>query len=112
MRIQDSPKVNSLPQGQVDEKLKNVGFDRVSVYRPAFLWVDREERRFGETCARVLLAPVKWISPSAATTPIEILAKAMANDTVRPREEKWTLINNANIFKLAEGKDINETGKK
>lgn len=88
-------------KGQVENELKEFGFERYYVYRPAVLMCDREEKRTGEGFIRALLKPVAAISPTMATTPTTTLAKAMVNCTVKPSEESFKLFNNKDIFRQA-----------
>ena len=63
---------------------------------------DREESRFGEGIARVLVInPLSKLCPTAATTPATSLGKAMVNCSVIPSEEKVQLFDIKSILRLA-----------
>ena len=42
-------------KGKIEEAVKTLGFDRVSVYRPGLLITPREETRLLEKCAQTLV---------------------------------------------------------
>ncbi|KAL8559370.1 hypothetical protein ACOMHN_045090 [Nucella lapillus] len=73
-------------KGQMEEALKVLHFDRLSIYRPAVIMCNREEHRPGEAFARVLLKPVSYLFPTAITTPVEVLSRAMINNVISPGE--------------------------
>lgn len=47
---------------------------------------NREESRPGEAVARVLLKPISYLFPTAITTPVETLSRAMINNVIAPGE--------------------------
>ena len=64
--------------------------------------VDREESRKGEAVIRFFMKPIAAVFPTAMTTPIETLAKAMVNAAVAPPgEQPWSLYENKAIHQLA-----------
>ncbi|XP_012938592.1 oxidoreductase HTATIP2 isoform X2 [Aplysia californica] len=67
-------------KGQVEEALKVMHFDRLSIYRPGLLMVDRQESRPMEATLRTLLRPVSYFFPTAVTTPVKVMALAMINN--------------------------------
>lgn len=73
-------------KGQMEEALKVLHFDRLSIYRPAVIMCNREEHRPAEAFARVLLKPVSYLFPTAITTPVEVLTRAMINNVINPGE--------------------------
>jgi hypothetical protein len=52
-----------------------MNFERVGVFRPAFLLCDRREARFGERLAVTVLKPVFWASPTFMSVPTDSVAK-------------------------------------
>ncbi|XP_046375583.1 oxidoreductase HTATIP2-like isoform X1 [Haliotis rufescens] len=88
-------------KGQVEEALKVMHFDRISIYRPGVLMCDRTEDRPGEKVARVLLKPISYLFPTAITTPTEIVAKALVNNVVAPSERTQELYENKAIHQLS-----------
>ena len=61
---------------------------------------NRQESRPGEAFAQVLLKPVSFLFPTAITTPVEVLARAMINNVVAPGE-KVELYENKAIHQLS-----------
>ncbi|CAH8562146.1 unnamed protein product [Schistosoma haematobium] len=51
----------------------------LAIYRPATLLCSRVESRLAERAFQNLLKPFAYLAPTLLTTPIDILAKAMAN---------------------------------
>ncbi|ESO91740.1 hypothetical protein LOTGIDRAFT_217236 [Lottia gigantea] len=93
-------------KGQVEEALKNHQFQRLSVYRPGVLMCNRQESRPGEAIARLFLKPVAALFPTAITTPVETLAKAMINNVMMKSEKTYEIYENKAIHELAKvGKD-------
>ena len=66
------------------------------------LMCKREESRPMESIARFFVKPIQWISPTLMTTPVEILAKAMINNTLLPTKPQNEVIENVKIFQLAD----------
>ena len=62
---------------------------------------NREEPRPGEAVARVLLKPVAFLFPTAITTPVEILSRAMINNVVSQSQDKFQLFENKAIHQMA-----------
>ncbi|XP_067656232.1 oxidoreductase HTATIP2-like [Haliotis asinina] len=88
-------------KGQVEDALKVMHFDRISIYRPGVLMCDRTEDRPGEKVARVLLKPISYLFPTAITTPTEIVAQALINNAVAPSERKEEVYENKAIHQLS-----------
>ncbi|XP_014669419.1 PREDICTED: oxidoreductase HTATIP2-like isoform X2 [Priapulus caudatus] len=88
-------------KGQVEEECKQVGFEKLSIFRPGVLLVDREERRAGEGVFRFMLKPVAWMFPTLITTPIEMVAVAMINNVQSPSNQSEELLCNKEIHNLA-----------
>lgn len=87
-------------KGQVEDALKVMLFDRLSIFRPAMLMCDRQESRPGEAVARILLKPISYIFPTAITTPVEVLSRAMINNMVAPGQH-FELYENKAIHQLS-----------
>jgi len=64
-------------KGKVEEDVAALGFQRFSIYRPAFLIGNRQETRIGERVALFVLRPVSYMFPTFITIPIETVARAM-----------------------------------
>ncbi|CAC5397276.1 HTATIP2 [Mytilus coruscus] len=88
-------------KGQVEEELKVMHFDRLSVFRPGVLMCDREESRPGEAFFRTVLKPFSYFFPTAITTPTDVVAKAMVRVAVSKTENTTELFENKAIHALA-----------
>ncbi|XP_018411008.1 PREDICTED: oxidoreductase HTATIP2 [Nanorana parkeri] len=94
-------------KGEVEAEIEDLGFERYSIFRPAVLLVDREESRPAEWFARKMLVPIAYMFPTAYSTPITTLVKAMLNNAAVPSDKKVELLENKaihNLGKLGEGK--------
>lgn len=88
-------------KGQVEEALKVIHFERLSIFRPGVLMCDREESRPGEHFFRTILKPFSYFFPTAITTPTEVVAKALVNVAVSKTENTTELFENKAIHALA-----------
>jgi len=98
-------------KGLVEEAVKDVGFDRLFVYRPSFLIEsNRPETRIGEVVAHCLLFPVIKLFPTAMSIPIGKVAKAMCLVAAQPNassagddKSNFTIFDNKTIHNIADG---------
>lgn len=74
-------------KGQVEEALKVMHFDRLSVFRPGVLLGNREESRPMESTFKFLIRPISYFFPTAISTPTEVVARAMINNVITPPTE-------------------------
>ncbi|CAF1653371.1 unnamed protein product [Adineta ricciae] len=89
-------------KGQTETALTQMSFDRLSIYRPAFLMVDREENRPFERFAQTVIRnTIQRVAPELITTPIEVLARAMCYNTFTANQSGVEILNNHAIFRLA-----------
>lgn len=88
-------------KGEVEEDLRGIGFDRLSIYRPALLMCKREESRWGEAAARFLMKPVQAAFPTLLTVPTTTVAKAMVTAAVSPNNQSVEVFDNKAIHLLA-----------
>jgi len=84
-------------KGEVEEDVKNVGFEQFTIYRPGILMCEREENRPGEKIMRTVLNPVAKFFPTAITTPTSAVAKAMVNMAVAKSTEKVRILENKDV---------------
>ncbi|XP_059150878.1 oxidoreductase HTATIP2-like isoform X2 [Physella acuta] len=87
-------------KGQVEEALKVMHFNRLSVYRPGVLLCDREESRPMEAAFRLVLKPVAYFFPTAITTPVSVVTLAMINNVVAS--------SNSSTFEVYDNKAIHQ----
>ncbi|RUS75802.1 hypothetical protein EGW08_016429 [Elysia chlorotica] len=74
----------SKTKGEAEAGVTQIGFERLSIYRPGALLCKREEFRLGERILYVLLAPVFYLFPTSLSIPVESVARAMVNHVVAP----------------------------
>ncbi|OWF35470.1 oxidoreductase HTATIP2-like [Mizuhopecten yessoensis] len=87
-------------KGEVEEGLKGMGFDKLSIFRPAMLLCDRSESRLGETFARACFKPWAYLFPTVGSVPTSYVGRAMVVDTVMPGDDKIRTYSNAEIHGL------------
>ncbi|CAF3648737.1 unnamed protein product [Rotaria socialis] len=91
------------PQGQSEAAITKMSFDRLSIYRPAVLMVDRAESRPLERLARTILSyTIQRIAPEWLTTPIDVLGRAMCLNSFTKDRPNVEILDNHAIFRLAE----------
>jgi len=86
-------------KGQAEAAVEDLGFDRLSIYRPALLLCDRQERRSLEKVAQRILGTIDH--GSKMSIPTKSLAQAMMNNTFTMKEKSIEIIENAGIIKLS-----------
>ncbi|XP_054859334.1 oxidoreductase HTATIP2-like [Eublepharis macularius] len=89
-------------KGEAESRVKAVGFDRCSIFRPAVLLCDRQESRPAEWVTRKFLGAIAYISPTFYSVPTVTVARAMANNVVMPANDnqKVEVLENADIHAL------------
>ncbi|CAG2239302.1 HTATIP2 [Mytilus edulis] len=86
--------------GEVEEDLKSISFDNLSIFRPGMLLCDRVERRPIEACIRCCWKPMpRWFVKEGAIN-TDNLAAAMVNKALNPSSEKVETIENKQIYEL------------
>jgi len=88
-------------KGLAEQHVSEVGFSRLTIFRPGFLLCDRQESRFGEHAASVLLKPIIWAKPTLLSIPTNTVAKGMISDLWHKSSNKVDIIENAAIHELA-----------
>ncbi|XP_050409995.1 oxidoreductase HTATIP2 [Patella vulgata] len=97
----DSAMLYTRIKGQIEEALKNLQFNRLSVFRPGVIMCEREESRPAEAVARTLLKPIAFFFPTAITTPVGYVATAMINNALSKTDKTYELYENKAIHELA-----------
>ncbi|NXU67787.1 HTAI2 Oxidoreductase, partial [Horornis vulcanius] len=87
-------------QGEVENLVQAVGFDRCTILRPAVLLCKRQESRPMEWIAQQFLGAVAWLFPTANSVPVETVARAMVACVLQPGEEKVKVLENRTIHEL------------
>ncbi|XP_033751785.1 oxidoreductase HTATIP2-like [Pecten maximus] len=87
-------------KGEVEDALKKMSFDKLSIFKPAFLLCDRSERRLGERVTQFLMKPLICMFPTYSAVPTSYVGGAMVVDTVTPGDEKLRVHNNEQIHSL------------
>jgi len=86
-------------KGQTEADVEKLGFDRLSIYRPALLLCDRQESRPLEKVAQSLLGTIDI--GSKITIPTKTVAQAIMNSTFKMKEKSTEIFENADIWKLS-----------
>lgn len=92
-------------KGEVEAKVEELKFDRLSVFRPGVLLCDRQESRPGEWLARKFFGslPASWASGYAV--PVVTVVRAMLNNLVSPSSGQMELLENKAILHLGKDSD-------
>lgn len=92
-------------KGEVEAKVEELKFDRLSVFRPGVLLCDRQESRPGEWLARKFFGslPDSWASGYAV--PVVTVVRAMLNNLVSPGSGQMELLENKAILHLGKDSD-------
>ncbi|CAM4802335.1 unnamed protein product [Rotaria magnacalcarata] len=97
-------------KGQSEAAITKMSFDRLSIYRPAVLMVDRAESRTLERLARTILSyTIQRIAPEWLTTPIDVLGRAMCLNSFTKDRPNVEILDNHAIFRLAEQQSNSES---
>nr|BAE27141.1 unnamed protein product [Mus musculus] len=93
-------------KGEVEAKVEELKFDRLSVFRPGVLLCDRQESRPGEWLARKFFGslPDSWASGYAV--PVVTVVRAMLNNLVSPSSGQMELLENKAILHLGKDRDV------
>ncbi|CAF3014865.1 unnamed protein product [Rotaria socialis] len=90
-------------KGQTETALTQMSFERLSIYRPAMLMVDRTEHRPLENFAQTIMRnTVQRIAPEWMTTPIDILARAMYLNSFTKDRPSIEILDNHALFRLSQ----------
>jgi len=88
-------------KGKVENAVKNLGFPRLSIYRPGVLMCDRQESRTGEALIRWLAG---FIDRSHSwSIPTSMVAAAMLNNSLSNSKEPVTILEHHEVLNLAKG---------
>ncbi|PVU96432.1 hypothetical protein BB561_001162 [Smittium simulii] len=75
-------------KGQVENELKDLKFNSLSIFQPAFLECDREELRLGEKFMSYLIPALKVLMPKTIAVSTSTVAKAMVHASLLPEADK------------------------
>lgn len=92
-------------KGQVEAEIEALGFDRLAIYRPGVLLVDRQESRPGEWLARKFFGAVSAVCSTSMAISIRAVAKAMVSNTLLEPEQKAEILENKDIASLGNVKE-------
>ncbi|XP_069133877.1 oxidoreductase HTATIP2-like [Argopecten irradians] len=93
-------------KGEVEDALKKMSFDKLSIFKPGFLLCDRSERRLGERIGQAFMKPIILMFPTYSAASTAYVGGAMVIDTVTPGDEKLRTYSNEQIHGL-----IKQNGK-
>ena len=90
-------------KGQVEEAVKSLGFDRLTIYRPGLLMCDRAESRTGEKLIRWVAGwfqqPTSWSIPTNMVA-AAIVATSLTN--IESGGPSSTILEHSDIAKIAQ----------
>uniref|UniRef100_A0A3B5M5D9 Protein HTATIP2 n=2 Tax=Xiphophorus couchianus TaxID=32473 RepID=A0A3B5M5D9_9TELE len=87
-------------KGQVEAEIEALGFDRLAIYRPGVLLVDRQESRPGEWLARKFFSAFSAVCSNSMSISIQAVAKAMVSNTLLQPEQHAEILENKDIASL------------
>lgn len=86
-------------KGETDEDVSKLEFERLSIYRPGLLLVNRAERRMNEAVLQVIANTLdfgRWFSIE-----IPILARGITENCLRPlKGDKVEILNNSDLLEM------------
>ncbi|XP_033638816.1 oxidoreductase HTATIP2-like [Asterias rubens] len=93
-------------KGQVEAETQELGFERLSIYRPALLLCNRQESRPGEWLAQKLLAPMEYLSPGTMTSPTTTVAKALINTIISQSTQAMEMFDSKSIQRISKPQTV------
>ncbi|CAG2204982.1 HTATIP2 [Mytilus edulis] len=78
-------------KGEVEDELKAINFDNLSIFRPGLLLCDREESRPGESCFRCCWKPMPQCIVKASAISTDNLAIGMVYKATHPSKKTFKL---------------------
>ncbi|XP_075890408.1 oxidoreductase HTATIP2 isoform X1 [Nelusetta ayraudi] len=93
-------------KGQVEAEIEEMGFNRLAVYRPGVLLVDRQESRPAEWMARKFFGALTSVCSTPMAIPIESVGRAMVSNTLllqQPEKKATEILEHKDIASLAKG---------
>lgn len=88
-------------KGEVEERLKEMNFEKLSIFRPALLLCDRQESRPMEAFFRCIVKPLAYLMPTRGTIPTDTLAKGMLYEVINPDSKSINVYENEEIHAMA-----------
>ncbi|KAJ2702450.1 Oxidoreductase htatip2 [Coemansia sp. IMI 203386] len=89
-------------KGEVDDEVLKMGFKQASVFRPAMIECEREERRLTEKLAMYALPVLKMVLPKSVGARSSTIAWAMVYNSIKPAERESNIFGNADILTMFE----------
>ncbi|XP_019618019.1 PREDICTED: oxidoreductase HTATIP2-like isoform X1 [Branchiostoma belcheri] len=99
----DSMMVHKRLKGQVEAECTDMGFQKLSIFRPGLILAQQAKRNSRVLVA--LLTPIIYFKPTLMSVPAETIGKAMVNTVLDPSEEAVKIIDNKGIHLVASGKE-------
>lgn len=93
----------SQTKGKTEEDIKTIGFDFVGLFRPSILMGNRNEFRFGEQVAQILMKPLIWLKLFKNIRPIYDyqVAKALAKTALEQNSNSVEIISSGQMQDLS-----------
>ncbi len=93
-------------KGQVEAETQELGFERLTIYRPALLMCQREESRPAEWLVQKLLTPMEYLSPGTMTSPTTTVAKAVINSILSPFSQAVEMFESKAIQRISKSETV------
>jgi uncharacterized protein YbjT (DUF2867 family) len=93
----------SQTKGKTEEDIKTIGFDFVGLFRPSLLMGNRNEFRFGEQVAQILMKPLIWLKLFKNIRPIYDyqVAKALVKTALEQNSNSVEIISSGEMQDLS-----------
>ena len=90
-------------KGEVERDLKTLGFQYLGVFKPSLLMGNRNEFRFSESAAQVLMKPLIWLNIFKKIRPIYDyqVAKALVKTALASNQNKVEIISSGEMQDLS-----------
>jgi uncharacterized protein YbjT (DUF2867 family) len=93
----------SQTKGKTEEDIKTIGFDFVGLFRPSLLMGNRNEFRFGEQVAQILMKPLIWLKLFKNIRPIYDyqVAKALVKTALEQNSNSVEIVSSGEMQDLS-----------
>ncbi|CAG7817605.1 unnamed protein product [Allacma fusca] len=93
-------------KGQVEQEITAMNFERLTIWRPNLLLVEREDSRLAERFLQVVVGPLDRGRFFSMEVPV--LAKVMVDYCFKPAKSAVEIIGNRDIHFMSQGQDKSE----
>ncbi|BFZ04201.1 hypothetical protein BsWGS_07240 [Bradybaena similaris] len=71
-------------KAELEERVEEMNFDRLSIFRPGLILGDRQETRAADTFFKIFFKPIIYLFPALLSIPDNVFARGMIVNAVRP----------------------------